>query len=70
MFKTQLDRFMSYEKLCGVMRSCVQEEIVVFNLTCRFCGFSSSLGTMSIRKSNWSYFATAMAMSFLCEIPT
>ena len=34
-------------------------------LTLGFAGFNSSLGTMSIRKSNWSYFEMAMATSFL-----
>lgn len=35
--------------------------------TCRLGGFRSSRGTMSIRKSNWSNFVIAMAMSFLCK---
>lgn len=33
-----------------------------------FWGFSSSLGTMSMRKSNWSYLEMAIAMSFLCRV--
>lgn len=35
--------------------------------TWRLGGFRSSRGTMSIRKSNWSNFVMAMAMSFLCK---
>lgn len=31
-------------------------------------GLMSSLGTMSMRKSNWSYLVMAMAMSFLCRV--
>lgn len=38
-----------------------------FGLTWRLGGLSSSLGTMSIRKSNWSNLVMAMAMSFLCK---
>lgn len=38
-----------------------------FLLTWRFGGFSSSLGTISMRKSNWSNFVIAMAISFLCN---
>ena len=33
--------------------------------TCLFTGFSSSLGTMSIKKSNWSNLEMAIAISFL-----
>jgi len=36
-------------------------------LTERRQGFSSSRGTMSIRKSNWSNFVMAVAISFLCQ---
>ena len=31
-------------------------------------GFNSSRGTMSIKKSNWSHFEMAIAMSFLCNV--
>jgi len=34
-------------------------------LTCLFVGLSSSLGTISIKKSNWSNFDMAIAISFL-----
>lgn len=37
------------------------------NITCLLGGFSSSLGTMSIRKSNWSNLVIAMAMSLRCK---
>ena len=36
-------------------------------LTCLLVGLMSSLGTISMRKSNWSNFVMAMAMSFLCS---
>ncbi len=37
----------------------------LFSLTGLFVGLSSSLGTISIKKSNWSNFEIAIAMSFL-----
>lgn len=33
-----------------------------------FWGFNSSLGTISMRKSNWSYLEIAIAISFLCSV--
>lgn len=43
------------------------QSVLVCFPTCRLGGFRSSRGTMSIRKSNWSNFVIAMAMSFLCK---
>lgn len=49
----------------GVLQ--LAEATMPSQLTWRFGGFSSSLGTISMRKSNWSNFVIAMAISFLCN---